>query len=327
MNEDDDANNGTDSDETLIVVAEEETGPRLDKFLTDQLQHLGLSRSRIQALVKNGDIKVDGALVKPRLAIDAGMQITVHIPTAEPVEPQPEDIPLTILHEDDGILVLDKAHGMVVHPAAGNLDGTLVNALLHHCGASLSSIGGPDRPGIVHRLDKDTSGCMVVAKNDAAHTSLVSQFSERTTSKIYLAAVERSLYPNTGRLETHIARDSHNRLRMAVVQPPAGKVAITEYEVIGSHSGSDLIQCRILTGRTHQIRVHLRHLGHPILGDPIYAHPKRQTPRTRRLMLHARELSIDHPVTGERMRFDAPVPDDFQPWLDTPRSDQDVPQF
>ena len=292
-----------------IVVPEEVSGVRLDRFLADRLSSHDLSRSRIQALIKAGHITIDGALAKPRLAVEPGMRIAVTIPEPRPADPQPEDLPLAVLHEDEDIIVVDKAPGMVVHPAAGNQSGTLVNALLHHCPGGLSEIGDAGRPGIVHRLDKDTSGCLVAARNDRAHRSLVEQFAGQTTRKIYLAVVQGVPSPPSGTIHTHIARDPHNRLRMAVVEAPMGREAITDYEVTaGAPTGCARLRCRIHTGRTHQIRVHLRHLGHPILGDPIYAHPSRQPVQVDRLMLHAWHLELDHPATGERMVFRAGCP-------------------
>lgn len=302
-------------EEITLVVPSGHQPERLDRFLSTSLARSDLSRSRIQALLKGKHITVDGSPAKARLSVIPGMAITIKLPPITPARAEPEQIPISILHEDADIIVIDKSHGMVVHPAAGNLEGTLVNALLHHCRESLSGIGGVSRPGIVHRLDKDTSGCLVAAKHDQAHTNLVSQFSARTTKKIYLAVVQNQPAETSGRVATRIARDPHNRLRMAVVLPPRGKEAITDYEVVGEHSGCALIRCRIHTGRTHQIRVHMRHLGHPILGDPIYSHPSRQPASVPRLMLHAHRLEIDHPVTGQKMSFEAPVPDSFAAWI------------
>lgn len=205
---------------------------------------------------------------------------------------------------------------MVVHPAAGNEEGTLVNALLHHC-RNLSGIGGIERPGIVHRLDKDTSGCLIVAKCDGAHQSLSEQFAARSTSKLYLAVVQGQPKLTHGTIFTHIGRHPVNRMKMAVVNPPNGKSAITDWELLAHDSSthSSLILCTLHTGRTHQIRVHMHHLGHPLIGDPIYATPKRQTAQTGRLMLHAWRLGITHPITQERLECEAPIPDEYTPWL------------
>ncbi|MGK0187794.1 MAG: 23S rRNA pseudouridine1911/1915/1917 synthase [Verrucomicrobiales bacterium] len=287
-------------------------GERLDRFLASVLSEL--SRSRIQALIKSGDILVDGRGAKPKLVLASGSQVTVRIPEAVASEALPQDIPLHILHEDLDLAVLDKAEGMVVHPAAGNPDGTLVNALLHRFGA-LSEIGGVQRPGIVHRLDKDTSGCMVVARNDVTHRALTEQFAHRTVSKIYLAVVEGTPARESGRVDTHIGRHPVNRQRMAVVQAPAGKHALTDYRVLATVNGDALVECTLHTGRTHQIRVHMKELGHPLIGDPIYAKPARQKQYVGRLMLHAWRLGFNHPGTRSRMNFEAAIPAAYAPWV------------
>jgi 23S rRNA pseudouridine1911/1915/1917 synthase len=299
----------------IIQIDDESSGigDRLDRFLASECPDL--SRSRIQALIKDGDITVNGRATKPKAQIGSGDVISIAIPAPVEAQAQPEDISLDVLYEDNDLLVVNKAHGMVVHPAAGNADGTLVNALLYHCKGSLSSIGGVTRPGIVHRLDKDTSGCIVVAKNDKAHQSLTTQFSERTTSKIYLAVVNGRPAMMFGRLENNIARSPRDRQKMAVVFPPAGKIAITEYTVRDPRADATLVECRIFTGRTHQIRVHMLEIGNPILGDPIYAKPARQNVPVPRLMLHAWKLSFEHPATGAQMSMEAPIPPEFSPWL------------
>ena len=294
-----------------FTAGAEDKGARLDKFLAARLPDL--SRSRIQALIKEGHVTINSRPAKASAELDAGHTIAGLIPPDKPAEAQPEDLPLDVLYEDAHLAVLNKACGMVVHPAHGNEDGTVVNALLHRFGA-LSSIGGVARPGIVHRLDKETSGCLVVARTDAAHHSLTEQFAGRSVEKIYLAVVQGIPAQRQGSVETHIARDPRDRLRMAVVQPPAGKHAHTDYEVLHTSGADSLVQCTLHTGRTHQIRVHMRHLGHPLLGDEIYARPSRQT-RTSRLMLHARRLGFTHPATGLRHTFEAPIPPEFRPWL------------
>ncbi|MCB1095728.1 MAG: RluA family pseudouridine synthase [Verrucomicrobiae bacterium] len=288
-------------------------GERLDRFLADALSEL--SRSRVQALIKSGDVRVNGAIAKPKLVLSNGARVTVCIPDAQPAEALPQDLPIHVLYEDDDLAVIDKAEGMVVHPAAGNPDGTLVNALLHHFGA-LSEIGGVLRPGIVHRLDKDTSGCMVVARNDVTHRALTEQFSNRETSKIYLAVVEGMPVRASGTVDTNIGRHPVNRQRMAVVNAPAGKHALTDYRVLALVNGDALVQCTLHTGRTHQIRVHMKEIGHPLLGDPIYAKPVKQKQYSGRLMLHAWKLGFVHPGTGERMDFEAAIPAAFLPWID-----------
>lgn len=299
-------------EESFTLTAEpSDAGTRLDKFLAARLP--SLSRARIQSLLREGAILAGGKTAKPSLALNPGDLITGSIPPDRPAEAAPQDLPLEILFEDEFLAVLNKASGMVVHPAHGNEDGTVVNALLHRFGA-LSSIGGVARPGIVHRLDKETSGCLVVARSDAAHHDLSSQFADRTTSKIYLAVVQGTPSPRQGTIHTHIGRDPANRLRMAVVSPSGGKEAITDYTVEHTTGTDALVRCTLHTGRTHQIRVHLRHLGHPLLGDSTYARISRQSP-TARLMLHAWKLAFRHPITLQPLAFTAPIPPEFQPWL------------
>lgn len=286
---------------------------RIDQFLVSRLPEL--SRSRIQALLKSGDILLNEVQAKAKQQVCSGDSISVTIPEPEGAAALPEDIPLDILYEDEDIILINKQHGMVVHPAAGNLDGTLVNALLHHCKGQLAGIGGVERPGIVHRLDKDTSGCIIVAKNDLAHQSLVKQFHDRSNEKRYLAVVQSPPAKKEDSIFTHIGRHPVNRLKMAVVNPGSGKAAITDYRVLHqAGDGTCLVLCDLHTGRTHQIRVHMLHIGTPILGDPIYAKPARQPVPADRLMLHAWQLVIDHPRTGERMSFEAPIPEPFHPW-------------
>lgn len=286
---------------------------RIDQFLVSRLPEL--SRSRIQALLKSGDILLNNAKTKSKQQVCSGDQVSVLIPEEQDEEALAEDIPLDVLHEDADIIVINKAHGMVVHPAAGNSSGTLVNALLHHCKGELATTNEALRPGIVHRLDKDTSGCIVVAKNDAALQSLVRQFHDRTTEKCYLTVTQGAPIKDEDTIFTHIGRHPVNRLKMAVVNPGSGKSAITDYHVLyRADDGTCLIQCDLHTGRTHQIRVHMLHIGTPILGDPIYAKPNRQAAQTGRLMLHAWKLVIDHPRSGERMAFEAPIPPEFKPW-------------
>lgn len=298
----------------MHIIVEENAGLRLDQFLTVHLPEL--SRARIQALIKAGDITINGKNTKAKTPVERGMSIRINIPEPEAAEAQPQDIPLSILYEDKDVLVIDKESGMVVHPAAGNPDGTLVNAVLFHC-RDLSGIGGVERPGIVHRLDKDTSGCIVIAKNDAAHLSLTEQFARRDTTKIYLAVVQGLPKEPEGTIFTNIGRHPVNRLRMTVVNPGSGKPAITDYKVLRHDiaTQSSLVMCTLHTGRTHQIRVHMLHLGHPLIGDPIYAHPQRQKARPGRLMLHAWRLAFRHPSEGRRMAFEAPIPPEYTPWL------------
>ncbi len=297
-----------------LLVSEDHVGLRLDQFLVIHLPEI--SRSRIQALIKSGDILLDGKSTKPKTPVELGMTLSIAIPEPEGTVNLPQDIPLHILHEDHDLIVIDKESGMVVHPAAGNPDGTLVNAVLYHC-RDLSGVGGVERPGIVHRLDKDTSGCIVVAKNDQAHVSLTSQFAERSTSKIYLALVQGCPKQESGTIFTNIGRHPVNRLKMAVVNPGSGKAAITDWQRLHYDISSDcsLIMCTLHTGRTHQIRVHMLHLGHPLIGDPIYAKPHKQRAKTGRLMLHAWRLAFTHPRSGQRIALEAPIPAEYAPWL------------
>ena len=296
-----------------IITEQNDIGQRLDKHLTGRLTDL--SRSRLQDLIRDGHITLNGRATKASIALKPGDAISVTIPEATAVAVVAQDIPLEILFEDKDILVLNKPPGLVVHPAAGNPDGTLVNALLHHCD-DLSGIGGEMRPGIVHRLDKDTSGCMVVAKNDIAHRRLSEAFAERRMSKIYLAAINGVPKEKRGRIQNLIGRHPVDRKRMAILYDGAGKEAITEWEQLSVYKDTALIRCKLLTGRTHQIRVHMKEgLGFPILGDPIYGHPNRQKISTPRLMLHAWKLSLHHPIHDQPMNFEATVPVEYGPWL------------
>lgn len=295
------------------ITEQQDLGQRLDKHLTGRLPDL--SRARIQDLLRDGHITLNGRPAKASATVRAGDTLSVTIPEAAPVAVIAQDIPLEILFEDKDILVLNKPPGLVVHPAAGNPDGTLVNALLHHCD-DLSGIGGEMRPGIVHRLDKDTSGCMVVAKNDIAHRRLSEAFAERRLSKIYLAAINGLPKETSGRIQTMLGRHPVDRKRMATLYDGSGKEAVTEWQQLSVYKGSALIRCKLFTGRTHQIRVHMREtVGHPILGDPIYGNPKRQILPVTRLMLHAWRLSFQHPIHDQPMNFEATVPEEFAPWM------------
>jgi 23S rRNA pseudouridine1911/1915/1917 synthase len=300
----------------MKITIHDTTKQRLDKHLCTELPDM--TRARIQALLKSGDILVNGAIVKPKSILLSGDIITINIPEPTPENAQPEDIPLEVLYEDDDLIVLNKSSGMVVHPAAGNLTGTLVNALLHYCKGKLSEVGGSERPGIVHRLDKDTSGCIVVAKTDLTHKSLAAQFAERSTKKKYLTVVQGVPNKLEDSIFTHIGRHPVNRLKMAVVNPGSGKPAITDYRVLGTlpENNTSLILCDLHTGRTHQIRVHMLNIGTPILADPIYANPNKQKCHPGRLMLHALHLSITHPVSKQRLNFTAPIPEEYRPWTD-----------
>lgn len=300
----------------MKIRVDDTTGKRLDVFLASQLPEL--SRAKIQALLKSEDIMVNGAKAKPKNPVAAGDEITINIPEPESEEALPEDIPLDILYEDEDIIVLNKAPGLVVHPAAGNSSGTLVNALLHHCKGKLANTEDSERPGIVHRLDKDTSGCIVCAKSELALKSLLKQFADRETKKQYLAVVQGVPHKESDTIFTQIGRHPVNRMKMAVVNPGSGKPAITDYQLLGTDVETDtsLILCDIHTGRTHQIRVHMVHIGTAILGDPIYSKISRQKAQPGRLMLHARRLVLNHPRSGERMEFIAPIPPEFTLWTD-----------
>ncbi len=287
------------------TVSPEEAGVRLDHYLAAKLPEL--SRSRVQALIKEGHARLEGNAVKPSEKVRAGNQVLLEIPAPTPAAGvAAEEIALSILYEDADLIVLDKPAGMVVHPAAGNPGGTVVNALLHHCGA-LSVIGGEERPGIVHRLDKDTSGCLVVAKNDLAHQHLSREFAQRKVSKIYLALASGRLPRPSATITAPIARHPVHRKKMAVVE--RGRTAKTDFRRLKELPGpAVLLECTLHTGRTHQIRVHLKHLGNPLLGDALYG--KRGVyPRQ---MLHAWKLGFTHPRTGERLAFEAPIPEDFR---------------
>ncbi len=295
------------------VSATDGADERLDRFL--QRQVADMSRSRLQDLIRDGMVRVNGKASKPSHELRAGDKVELTIPAPVSTEVVAQDIPIHVLYEDADLIVINKDSGIVVHPAAGNPDGTLVNALLHHCD-DLSGIGGELRPGIVHRLDKETSGCMVVAKHDRSHALLAEQFAHRRISKLYLAAVNGMPKQTSGRIENMIGRHPVDRKRMAVLFDGSGKNAVTEWKVVGEHQGCALILCTLHTGRTHQIRVHMRDvLQCPILGDSLYGHPSKQKVKTGRLMLHAWKLAFEHPMTTRRMEFKAEVPPEFAPWM------------
>jgi len=320
-------------------VSEPEAGERLDRYLVQQLPQM--SRSRVKALIKEGHARLAGQTIEePNSRVKSGDEIEFAIPPAEPAIPKGEAIPLKILFEDDAVLVLDKPAGLVVHPAAGNWTGTLVNALIAHCGDSLSGIGGVKRPGIVHRLDKATSGLMVVAKTDQAHQGLARAFAEKgrrgDLERRYRALVWGTPRPTKGTIKGAIGRKTEQRQKMAIVER-GGKPAVTHYEVLeafgtnlptgdGQQPGAtaSLVECRLETGRTHQIRVHMAHIGHPLIGDPVYgagfkskaaALPERAQQAIQELgrqALHAGELGIMHPVSGEFLSFESPLPADME---------------
>ena len=289
------------------AVTPDGAGKRLDAWLTTQ--EPDLSRARIQALIHDGHILLDGRQVKSSQKLAEGQVISLSIPPPVEVSLKPEDIPLEVLFEDADVIVLNKPAGLVVHPAAGHASGTLVNALLARC-PDLAGIGGEKRPGIVHRLDRDTTGVMVVAKNEIAMRSLVNQFRNRQVTKEYLALVWGHLNPLAGRAETLIGRNPHDRKKMCT-RPDIGREAVTIYETVKTFAATSLVKVRIETGRTHQIRVHMAHLGHSVVGDPQYGRSRPgvlPVPVPERQMLHAARLTFIHPRTGKPMVFDAPLP-------------------
>lgn len=290
--------------ETVTAEAED-AGTRADVFLAAKL---GVSRSNMQKLLEDGRVKRGEKITKANYKVRAGEMFVVDIPEPEPIEAVPENIPLDIIYEDDDVVVLNKARGMVVHPAPGNYTGTMVNALLYHC-SNLSGINSAIRPGIVHRLDKDTSGIMIVAKNDAAHISLSQQIQSKTAVRTYLAVVRGNIKTDSGTIETQIARDKNDRKKMAVVKE-GGRDAITDYEVLERFGKYTLVRCKLRTGRTHQIRVHMEYLGYPLVGDPKYS-PMKTPFGIKGQALHSHTLEFTHPRTGERMKFEAPLPEDM----------------
>ncbi len=290
--------------ETVMAEAED-AGTRADVFLAAKL---GVSRSNMQKLLEDGRVKRSEKIIKANYKVRAGEMFVVDIPEPEPIEAVPENIPLDIIYEDDDVVVLNKARGMVVHPAPGNYTGTLVNALLYHC-SNLSGINSAIRPGIVHRLDKDTSGIMIVAKNDAAHISLSQQIQSKTAVRTYLAVVRGNIKTDSGTIETQIARDKTDRKKMAVVKE-GGRDAITDYEVLERFGKYTLVRCKLRTGRTHQIRVHMEYLGYPLVGDPKYS-PMKTPFGIKGQALHSHTLEFTHPRTGECMKFEAPLPEDM----------------
>lgn len=289
-----------------LYPLDEDNGTRIDAYLRS---HTEFSRSRLSAMILEGAISINDAVVeKPSFRVEKGQVISLRIPEVRPVSIVPQDIPLDILYQDSDIVVVNKPCGMVVHPAAGNEDRTLVNALLYHV-HDLSGIGGEMRPGIVHRLDKDTSGLILIAKNDRAHTALSEQFKERSMEKHYHAVAYGNFSEDSGLIDAPIARHPVDRKKMAIV--PNGKPSQTEWSVISRLKSATYLDVHLLTGRTHQIRVHMHSIGHPLLGDRIYAPNIKTSVHIPRLMLHAHTLSFTHPISGERMTLTAPLPEKF----------------
>ncbi|WP_252226036.1 MULTISPECIES: RluA family pseudouridine synthase [unclassified Clostridium] len=294
-------------EENILTVSKENEGTRIDKYLSEMLN--GKSRSFVQGLIEKENIKVNSELIKSNYKLKAWDEISITIPEAETLKVESENIDLDILYEDKDIIVVNKEQGMVVHPAPGNYNGTLVNALLFHC-TDLSSINGVIRPGIVHRIDKDTSGVLVIAKNDESHNKLASQLKDHSMNREYYALVEGRFKNDSGIIDKPLGRDKKNRLKIAITQE--GRRAVTHYEVLERYDlGYTLIKCKLETGRTHQIRVHMASLNHPLVGDPLYGF-KKQRFKLKGQMLHAKKLGFIHPTKNEYMEFSTELPQYFE---------------
>jgi 23S rRNA pseudouridine1911/1915/1917 synthase len=300
-----------------VRLAPAHAGWRLDRALADAVPIL--SRERLKALIRSGAVETEGkALRDPAVKVRGEEALRIAVPEAAPAHNEPQEIPLEIVFEDEHLLVVDKPAGLVVHPAAGNLDGTLVNALLHHCRGSLSGIGGVARPGIVHRIDKDTSGLLVVAKTDVAHEGLAKQFAAHSIERRYLAIVNGIPKAAQGTIDAPLARSATNRKKIAIVEGKRGKRAVTHWRRLGVLADAALVECRLETGRTHQVRVHMASIGHPLLGDPVYGRSEKTHGKVlsklgfQRQALHAAGLGFTHPVTKNRLSFSSPMPPDMQ---------------
>jgi 23S rRNA pseudouridine1911/1915/1917 synthase len=292
-------------------------GWRLDRALAATVPTL--SRERLKALIRSGAVEAGGKPIRdPAIKVRGEEALRVAVPEPEPAHNEPQDIPLTILFEDEHLLVVDKPAGLVVHPAAGNFDGTLVNALLHHCAGRLSGIGGVARPGIVHRIDKDTSGLLVVAKTDVAHEGLAKQFAAHSIDRRYLAIVNGIPKTSGGSIDAPLARSATNRKKIAIVEGHRGKRAVTHWRRLEALKDAALVECRLETGRTHQVRVHMASIGHPLIGDPVYGRSSKTHGKIlkelqfHRQALHATELGFTHPVTKHRLSFTSAMPPDMQ---------------
>lgn len=294
-----------------FTVADTDGGIRLDKLLVEQMQDY--TRSAIQHLIDDGNVTVGDTVIAKNYKCKAGDIITVAVPDAKPLDIVAQDIPLDIVYEDNDLLVVNKPKGMVVHPANGNYDGTLVNALMYHCGDSLSGINGVIRPGIVHRIDKDTSGLLIVAKNDVAHVGLAQQIKDHSFTRAYEAIVYGNIKEDSGTVNQPIGRNPKDRKKMAVVYTNS-KNATTHYEVLGRYGDFTHIRCRLETGRTHQIRVHMAHIGHPVAGDSVYG-PRKVITELGGQCLHAKQIGFVHPVTKEYMEFESELPAYFTKFL------------
>jgi len=298
--------------ETVFLTATpEEKGCRLDQFLSDRLEEL--TRSAAQRLLEEGQVLLGDKPLKKNYKLTGGETIEVNLPDPEPIDAVPQNIPLDIAYEDDDLLVINKPKGMVVHPAPGNPDGTVVNAVLYHCGDSLSGIGGAFRPGIVHRIDKDTSGLLIIAKNDRAHLYLSEQLKDHTLSRTYEAVVIGNLKEEQGTVDAPLGRSPKDRKKMAIV--PDGRRAVTHYQVIARYPGYTHVRCKLETGRTHQIRVHMASLGHPIAGDEVYG-PSKSKVDLGGQCLHARQLTFLHPADGQSRLVESELPAYFRQFLD-----------
>lgn len=291
-----------------LQVNPEDTGTRLDAWLAGQLPDV--TRSAAARLCEEGRVTAAGKPLAKNYRLGGGEAVSVTLPDPEPVDVAPQDIPLDVVYEDSDVIVVNKPKGLVVHPAPGHPDGTLVNALLHHCGDSLSGIGGELRPGIVHRIDRDTSGLIIAAKNDAAHQKLSAQLQDHTLARIYRCIVIGNLREDSGTVDAPIGRHPVDRKRMAV-EPRTGRPAVTHWSVLARYRGFTHVECRLETGRTHQIRVHLSSIGHPLLGDTVYG-SRKPWPGLAGQCLHARRLKFIHPSTGRPVELECPLPDWFQ---------------
>lgn len=292
-----------------VTLTPESSGQRADQYLAANLD--GLTRSAAQKLLEEGRVLSAGRTLKKNDRLKEGVPLTVVIPDPTPVEIVPQEIPLDVVYEDEDVIVVNKPVGMVVHPAPGHPDGTLVNALLHHCGQSLSGINGELRPGIVHRIDRDTSGLLIAAKNDVAHLALAQQLQDHSLYRAYEAVVLGKLREEAGTISLPIARHPTDRKKMAV-NHLNGRPAVTHWQVLARYAGYTHVQCRLETGRTHQIRVHMAAQGHPVLGDPVYGGVRKGFPELVGQCLHARQLTFRHPRTGEEVTVTCPLPPYFQ---------------
>ena len=293
------------SEQVILTASPEDKGSRIDKYISDNIAEL--TRSAVQGLIEKGLVLAEGKAVSKNYKLRGGEEISVEIPEPEPMDAVPEDIPLDIVYEDDDLLVVNKPKGMVVHPAHGNYTGTLVNALLHHCGDSLSGINGVIRPGIVHRIDKNTSGLLIVAKNDASHLKLAEQIKEHSFTREYEAVACGYFKETEGTVDAPIGRHKTDRKKMCVTTENS-RNAVTHYSVLKQYGGYAHVRLRLETGRTHQIRVHLSYIGHPVLGDDVYGKPYKGIEGQ---CLHARKIGFIHPTTGEYMEFVSDLPDYF----------------